>query len=394
MAASYKLHTVNGLRALEPREKPYWDQLPGERGRAIGVRKTEHGVHWLCRSFDAATRKYKQVALTEARNFDEARRIADSVFKHTDAGGDRVKMTFGEFFDDHYCPSVKASTSHKAVRKTFGALANVRLSDLNARHVGAWRNSKEFTIGKTGEPRPIGTLRRMAAPVRAALNKAVADGLLPDRTWRDKMRFVQSKVEQAQSTSEETRQYLTLDQRRALIEHADDDFKLLLTVSASMPVRPGDFPSANVKDLDAKAGTVFLSTKDHPRHAKLAPKILAMLVEQTKNKKPTDPLFTVGNTGKRWHRNQWREAILKAAERANAAQAAQGIPEADRVPASVSMYDLRHTAITDLIEAGVSVTQVAFLAATSVAMIDSNYRKALTAVQKSALEDMANALIS
>ena len=39
------------------------------------------------------------------------------------------------------------------------------------------------------------------------------------------------------------------------------------------------------------------------------------------------------------------------------------------------------------------VTQVAFLAATSVAMIDSNYRKALTAVQASALENMADALI-
>lgn len=391
MAASYKLHTANGLRALESREKPYWDQLPGERGRAIGVRKTEHGVHWLCRSFDATTRKYSQVALPDARSFDEAKKMAAEVFKHGDAGGERTKMTFGQFFDEHYCPSVKASTSHGTVRKTFGPLEKVKLCDLNARHVGAWRNSDLFTKDKDDQPRPIGTLRRMAAPVRAALNKAVVDGLLPDTTWRDKIRFVQSKVEAAQTTTEDSRQYLTIEQRRALIEHADAEFKLLLTVSTSMPVRPGDFPAANVKDFDAKAGTVFLSTKDHPRHAKLAPKVVALLAEHAEGRKPNEPLFTI--KGKRWHRNQWNKAISDAAERANKAQAAQGIPEADRVPLNATMYDLRHSAITDLIESGVSIAQVAFIAATSIAMIDANYRKALAAVQKSALEGMADAII-
>jgi integrase len=161
-----------------------------------------------------------------------------------------------------------------------------------------------------------------------------------------------------------------------------------------MPVRPGDFPAADVKDFDAKAGTIFLSTKDHPRHAKLAPKVVDLLREHVKGRKSDEPLFSVGNTGKRWHRNDWREAILKAAQEAHASQEAKGIPIDERVPLEVSMYDLRHSAITDLIESGVSIAQVAFIAATSIAMIDANYRKALASVQKSALDSMADAIIA
>jgi|GEM_PF-6981249 len=389
--ADYKLHTARGLEALAPREKPYWAKLPGERGRSIGVRKTELGTYWLCRYFQAHERSYKQVAL-KANTYAEAKKLADDVFCHADSGGERSKLTVSEYFD-RYCATVAPSTSHSTVRNTLGKLAGVKLSDLNAMHVADWRNSDMLTKNKDGSPRPIATMRRMAAPLKAALNMAVADGLLADTKWREKLRFTQKNVETVETSTEETRQYLTVAQRRALIEHADENFKLLLTVSSSMPVRPGDFPAANVKDFDAKAGTVFLKTKDHPRHAKLAPKVVELLAEHVKGRQPTDPLFTFGESKGRWHRNQWREAILKAAERARAAQAAEGIPEDERVPMSVSMYDLRHSAITDLIESGVSVSQVAFLAATSIAMIDANYRKALASVQESALDQMASAII-
>jgi len=64
--------------------------------------------------------------------------------------------------------------------------------------------------------------------------------------------------------------------------------------------------------------------------------------------------------GQRWNKDSWKKAFKDAVDVA-------------KLPDGVVMYSLRHTAISEMILAGMDSFVVAKLAGTSVAMIEKNY---------------------
>ena len=64
--------------------------------------------------------------------------------------------------------------------------------------------------------------------------------------------------------------------------------------------------------------------------------------------------------GQRWNKDSWKKIFKEAVETA-------------KLPSAVVMYSLRHTAISEMILAGMDSFIVAKLAGTSVAMIEANY---------------------
>ena len=219
----------------------------------------------------------------------------------------------------------------------------------------------------------------MLVPVKACLNWAIRENYLLDARCLSGFSLASysrmSEDDPLQSTSH--RRYLTPAERRRIIKSADSDESSWVRLCCNTPLRPGDWHDRRVKHFDPKAGTLFVQSKTNPRHVKLSSEMVALLKECSKSKLPNALLYTVNNDGTTmWDKYAWNDSIKRLAKEAEI----QGV---------VCLYDLRHSTINELLEAGLSATQTAIIAGTSIKMIDENYKKAIEARQVSALESIA-----
>ena len=372
---SNKTHLVK----LEVRKEPYWQSITGQRGNSIGVRKTPTGLFWLARTSNTAGKKYSQINL-EATSFEDAIKEADRrLFNPVDSGVQITDKTVLMAYKEYVGEKGKVSTTDTSVEKLLGDLATKKLLDLKKADIKKW--VKEIST-KDGQPRPYDTLRRMTVPVKACLNRAVREDYLIDTKWREGFSlagYAAKKPDQLIEADEtlNSRRYITPAERKRMIESAPNDVMAWLRLCCNTPLRPGDWHDRRVKDFDPVAGTLYVKSKANPRHVKLSRDMNALLTAQSKNKTPNALLFSVGNDhSTMWDKYGWNDAI-------------KGVAKAAGIDGSVCLYDLRHSTINDLIEAGLSVTQTAIIAGTSIKMIDENYRKAIEARQVSALERIA-----
>src|SRR3546814_9305484 len=100
-----------------------------------------------------------------------------------------------------------------------------------------------------------------------------------------------------------------------------------------------------------------------------------LLVEQSKDKLPTAPLFMRSN-GKAWDKDSWKLPIA-------AAVAAAGLP------VKATAYTLRHSTITDLVTAGLPLLTIAQISGTSAEMIEQHYGHLARGAAVKALEALA-----
>lgn len=374
-----KISNKTHLVKLAERREPYWQSLTGQRGNSIGVRRTPTGIFWLARTSNTTGKKYSQINL-EATSFDDAVKEADRrLFNPVDAGVQVTGQTVLFAFKEYLKEKGKASTTDASVEKLLGNLANKKLLDLKKADIKKW--VYELST-KDGQPRPYDTLRRMLVPVKACLNRAVREDYLIDTKWREGFSLAGYMAQKADIHGDpvealETRRYITPAERKRMIAMAPIDVIGWLRLCCNTPLRPGDWNDRRVKDFDPVAGTLYVNSKANPRHVKLSRDMTVLLSVQSKNKTPNALLFSVGNNQvTMWDKYGWNDAIKSAAKAAG-------------IDGSVCLYDLRHSTINDLIEAGLSVTQTAIIAGTSIKMIDDNYRKAIEARQVSALEKIA-----
>lgn len=349
---------------LTDRREPYWQQV--SRGRSIGVRISNGAEYWIARA--AADGKYQMRALKDARDWDSALKAANEFFKFIDGGGKTNRDTVLELFD-MYTQAVAPSPTHGTVRQTLEQeLGKVKLADLRASQVKRWRQSDALLRSKNDDLRSAATINRMVAVLKAALNYGIKEQLLIDDSWNV----------QLSKTKEENRSrdlYLTREQRSKLIESATDDAKPFIHLLSLLPLRPGDWHTATVKEFDQKANTLFVSSKDHPRHVPLSKEARHLLLEQAKNKLPNALLFTRSN-GEQWDRQGWNSAIKKAAELAG-------------LSSETCAYTLRHSVITDLCTIGTDINTIAKISGTSIAMIEKHYGKLLKNIAIEALDKIS-----
>jgi integrase len=198
---------------------------------------------------------------------------------------------------------------------------------------------------------------------RAALNLAFRDGLVTsDFAWRSKLLPVKGADRRRDV-------YLSTDQRRRLIAQLPADVADLLRGLSLVPLRPGALAALTVASYDKRLKMLTIGKDKAGKDRKIAlpDATAAFFAGHCKNKLPTAPLLA-RSTGKAWDKDAWKKPIQDAVAAANA-----DATDADKLPAGVTCYAMRHSVITDLIHGGLDALTVAQLSGTSIVMIEKHY---------------------
>lgn len=370
--AKIELHKVAARDKLAPRRDPYFQRL--EAGQYLGFRKMtpDSPGSWLVRYRD--TTAGKQVSrplgtfdsVPPSQRFDMAKKAAVQWLAHLERGGSAEVQTVAQAcraYADHIAGTggeVKADDMRARYRRWIDAdpLGSIDLDKLKREHVRAWRKRLESTPittkGETRQRSDSANNRDMTA-LRAALNHMLAEGLVSsDFAWSEPLKPV---------TNADGRRalYLSRKQRRDLIAQAAPDVALFIRGLCALPVRPGALAALTVGDFSRSHGTLRIGSDKAGagRTIKLPPAAVALLVECSRDKLPTAPLFCRAD-GAAWDKDAWKGPIKDAVR-------AAGLDD------SASAYTLRHSTITDLVAAGLDLASVATLAGTSVPMIAKHY---------------------
>ena len=144
-----------------------------------------------------------------------------------------------------------------------------------------------------------------------------------------------------------------------------------------LPLRPGAMASLTAGDFDKRTSelTIGKDKAGEDRRIVIPAAAAELLVEQSKDKLPTAPLFMRAN-GKAWDKDSWKLPIA-------AAVAAAGLP------VKATAYTLRHSTITDLVTAGLPLLTIAQISGTSAEMIEQHYGHLARGAAVKALEALA-----
>ncbi len=363
------ISTVSARAKLKIRREPFWEKV--STGNYLGFRKmTATSSCWLARSRDTETGKQRFKSLSDwshlpaNEQWREAGKEAATWFDHLARGGRTEGITvFGacakyvkSLIDtDH---TAQASEYERRFRVSIDkAFGETQIAKLLPRHVRAWRSGYAATPCATGarkgQPRSASTINRDVAALRAALNHAFKDGYTTsDHAWKRALESVSGATGQRDV-------YLTRQQRDDLVKAADSQVKPFLMAACMLPVRPGALAKLKVKDFTKATGTLQLDDKTGKRAIGLPVSTVAFFAGQCKLKLPAAHIFSTA-TGKPFDRSSWGR-MLKAAATAS------GMPD------KTVVYSLRHSTITDLVQAGTDLLTVAQLSGTSVKMIQDHY---------------------
>ncbi|NML13869.1 tyrosine-type recombinase/integrase [Azohydromonas caseinilytica] len=366
------MNTVAARDALPVRRDPYWQRI--EKGRYVGYRRMSTATPgtWLARFYDEAAAKNRWTTLgaldhlPASERFDAAQRAAREWFEHLGRGGSNANCTVRyacERYVEHLrheSGGAKADEAAARFRRYVydEKLAGFDIKKLTATHLKDWRRKLAATpvAGKEGARRADATLNRDMASFRAALNLALADGLVTSpHAWEQALRPIPGADGRRDT-------YLDPDQRRRLVDAAQPALQPFLKALCALPLRPGALAQLNVSDFNPKLGALRVGTDKAgaDRRIPLPAATVGLLIEAARDKLPQAPLFADAS-GRRWDKDSWKWPI-------KAAVSAAGLPE------SVTAYTLRHSVITDLVSRhGLDLATVAALAGTSVEMIAKHY---------------------
>ena len=363
------LGTVKSRESLKPQREPYWQKVAS--GRYLGFRPSTigKGGSWIARQYDSETRKNRFHSLGDfghlppSERFTAAAVEARAWFDHLTGGGAHQPVTVRQACERYAKDNPEAG-------QRFGRyvypdpIAKVQLSKLTKAQVRAWRKRLEETPalvsrGKTGErvtrDRSPSSINRDMTALRAALNLALDHGdALTDSAWRVALR----PNERADSRRN---LYLDRDQRRALLAALPTDAASFARGLCLLPLRPGALASLKAGDFDWRKAELSIERDKAGggRRILLPAETAALLKEQAKSKLPAAPLFARAD-GKAWDKDSWKGPIKAAARAAD-------------LPEATTAYTLRHSTITDLVQAGLDLLTVAQVSGTSVAMIERHY---------------------
>lgn len=350
-------------------------------GQYVGFRKTgEQSGTWWARVRDPSTGKQHYKSLGEfaefqrAKQFDAALKAALEWFRAADAGVTPHKMTVRHACERHVKALRAADGADKAdetekrfMRLVYGdPLARIELGKLKKANIEDWRNrvaalpakvSRHKKVKKTivTRDRAPATLNRDMVPLRAALNRALEDGLVAsDIAWRVALKPLKNADRRRGI-------YLDRKERSRLIEQASDEVKPFLRGMSVLPLRPGALAALTVADFNPKLKTLRIGTdKTGGERWITVPKATAdFLAEQAKSKLPGAPLIGTAG-GEHWNKDRWKRPIRDAVTAA-------------KLPPATTAYTLRHSVITDLVTGGLDLLTIAQISGTSVAMIEAHY---------------------
>lgn len=249
-------------------------------GQYVGFRKTaEQGGTWWARLRDPSTGKQHYKALgefadfTQAKRYDAALKAALEWFRSADAGVTPHNLTVRHACERHVNALRAADGAGKAdetekrfMRLVYGdPLASIELGRLKKGNVEEWRNRVAMLPAKVSRhkkakkeivtrDRAPSTLNRDMVGLRAALNRALEDGLVAsDVAWRVALKPIKN-------ADRRRGLYLERKERACLLESANDEIRPFLRALTLLPLRPGALAALTVADFNPKTMTLRVGT--------------------------------------------------------------------------------------------------------------------------------------
>ena len=388
-----ELDSRKARERLKARGKPYWRSV--ERGLHIGYRRLKgRAGSWTARHYDGDRGYATQVlgiaddlsdafaggkvdpktcALVAATpavailSFDQAvvkARARKEARTHIAAGGSGP-LTVRDVIEAYltwYRDNRKAFADARRWADAFilPALGDVEADSLTTAAIRKWHEGLAAQPARIrtakGEPqrhralaagdadairRRRATANRVLTLLRAALNRAWRDGLIPsDAGWRRAQPF--GKVEAARV------QHLSVAEAKRLVNACSPpEFRTLVQTALATGARYGELCRLRVADFDGDAGTlaVHVSKSGKPRHIVLADEGIKLFHE-----------LTLGRSG--------GEIMLLRANGTPWGKGAQGVPMLDacknaKIEPHVSFHILRHTWASLAVMAGMPLIVVA-----------------------------------
>lgn len=347
---------------LAPRREPYW--APLQKGAAVGFRKLENGTGtWIARWRDEAG-KQKYRALGEFDKFDDAAKAARTWLESCEQGAKTGVTTVREVCED-YVKALRAEGRHDTAKDAEGRfnrlvyeepLARLPIDKLRATTVSKWLNEQIEDDEEADDEdvrRSKDSANRNLATLKAALNRALQQRVAAtDAGWATVQKFPKVGARRKDA-------FLSMEQRKALLAACPEDLALFAKAALLTGARPGELATLNAGDFDKQLGALTLTGKTGRRTVAISSAAVAFFIETGRDKLPAAPMLSTAY-GQRWDKDAWKKVFKDAVEAAT-------------LPDAVVMYSLRHTAISEMILAGMDSFIVAKLAGTSVAMIEANY---------------------
>jgi integrase len=347
---------------LTPRREPYWATL--EKFAALGYRKPETGTGtWIARRRDEQGKSRYQ-ALGTHDSFDSAAKAARDWLALTTMGVTSTAVTVKDA-TDAYATALedkgRTATANDAKGRfkrlvDTAPIGRILLTKLTSLHIGKWLNdqiNKDEDADDEDVRRSKDSANRNLASLKAALALAHANRLVAsDDAWSVVKPF--SKVGARRKDA-----FLPMESRTALLAACPDDLATLLKAALLTGARPGELATLNVEDFDKNLGTLTLRGKTGARTVAISTAAYEFFTQASQGKTFAAPLLAT-SYGQAWNKDGWKKPFREAAKKAN-------------LPDGVVLYSLRHTAISEMIMAGMDSFIVAKLTGTSVAMIEKNY---------------------
>jgi len=360
---------------LKPKagDEPHWQRL--RQGCYLGYRpsKKKAGGTWFARFYDPDSNRNSRKRLGDYGTlsghdvFKQAKADAEAWAETVESGGERAKdMVTVADACDAYLKEKPGSIAEGVFRRHVYSdpIARVKLDKLRRHHLRAWRKRLEeapalLTRNKKGEKRTKerskSTVNRDMVPLRAALGQVLKLGAPnTDAAWQEALRPFKGADKRREL-------YLDRDERRKLIEAANEEARPFLKGLCLLPLRPGALAGLTVRDFDKRTRTLTIG-KDkngNPRQMAMPQTIADFFADQARGKLPAALIFARAG-GEAWNKDAWKYPVKDAVQ-------------ATSLPGAVSAYTLRHSVITDLIRARLPILTVAQLSGTSVAMIEKHY---------------------
>lgn len=350
---------------LLPRREPYWARI--EAGGYVGFRKLPEGGTWVARWRDAfGKQRYRALRLPGADSrsaFDQARREAQAWFREA-ASGAVTRCTVAQAAQ-RYLADLRVRKGELAYLDAKGRIDRHVLETLGAKPLDKLTTAElnDWLLAFVGEGdaeaqrRAKDSANRNLTTLKAVLNHAWKAGLVATNApWARVKAF--SRVARARSV------YLTLAQRRRLLDAAEGAFRDLIEAALLTGARYGELRALRVGDFDP--GKRLLAIRDGKTGARDVPVSDAaheLFARLSKSKLPSAFLLT-RNDGAPWAHSDQDELMRAAAKKA-------------RLPAGAVFYTLRHSFIAASLTAGMDVTTVAKICGTSLVMIQRHYGKLL-----------------
>lgn len=379
--ARHAIEQANVRADLPISNEPYW--VPLGKGLFLGFRKSKTGGSWIGRQRnEEGKQKYESFGDVDRKTYAQAR---DAVTKWGKDLMNGVGQCEAETVRDVCVMYVKDRTQEKDEKSAEATakfhryyilnspIADKKIRNLSVADIKEWRANLKAIKG--GELTP-GSKDRILNVLKAVLNYAVYElhMVSADRAveWQ--------RVKRLEKKAASRDVYLDLHQRATLIAAMPKEAQPFFRGLCLLPLRPGALAYCRVEDvrLFPKGQESLWIEKDKvngKRSIPLDKATLDFLKAQCKDKLPKASLFTTP-TGLDWNSDRWSGIFDRAAE-------VTGLPEES------CTYSLRHSMITDMINGGVDVMAVAFIAGTSLKEINDHYGKQVDDVIRAKMSQVA-----